>query len=379
MNLFIKGNPRYLAGGGAAREVNYNSPPPTIETEQMRDLMTCDVGYFGSVKDALARAGQVVYKGKTGYHQERRHNVFLHSVMPGPSAGVEIEMVLKEPEDAFMRKACDDLESNWFHFERDGSLDPAHGGKYGFELITCPLPPDAYRNPRLWTGLQNLVNPWMKSFECKETGLHVHVGVDRFAKLAPIPLEHQLDRMRIGKMLATFVYYCVADQAFIDRVALRKTGGYCALPEIPVIARVSELVRTGTATGAALVDLCVSAYLNESNRWLEDVCSVTRYLNRGVNGVVPNINWTGTGNALAGHHIEINLEHPYTIEFRRGKGTLHALSIHRMVELMTSMVAFAEKLCREPKFIVTRDSFMDYIINTTKSEALKNLAKQTKG
>ena len=74
-----------------------------------------------------------------------------------------------------------------------------------------------------------------------------------------------------------------------------------------------------------------------------------------------------------------NQGHVYTVEFRRAKGTLHALSIHRIVELMTSMVRFAGKLCREPGFVATRESFMDWLIETTTSEALRNLAKQTKG
>ena len=46
---------------------------------------------------------------------------------------------------------------------------------------------------------------------------------------------------------------------------------------------------------------------------------------------------------------------------------------------MTSVVRFAGKCCREPDFRVTRESFMDWLISTTTSEALRNLAKQTKG
>ena len=81
----------------------------------------------------------------------------------------------------------------------------------------------------------------------------------------------------------------------------------------------------------------------------------------------------------SGHETEINQEHRYTVEFRRAKGTMHALSIHRIVELMTSIVRFAGKCCREPDFRVTRESFMDWLVSTTTSEALRNLAKQTVG
>jgi hypothetical protein len=68
------------------------------------------------------------------------------------------------------------------------------------------------------------------------------------------------------------------------------------------------------------------------------------------------------------------MEHRYTIEFRRAKGTLHALSVHRIVELMTSIVRYAGKIAREPDMEVSRKAFMEWLASTTTSEALKTLA-----
>lgn len=379
MELFICGNPRLLAGGTAARDVNYNAPPLTVAGTP---CSTADVlrDSGATPAEAVARKGQVIHCGKTGYHNTPSYNVFLREG-EWPSAGIELETHLKTFTSEFASRAVADLASNWFHFERDGSLDHDHHGEFGFELITEPLPPRAYRDQRLWTGLQNLCSPWLQSFQCVETGLHVHVGLNQFEGFDGIPFENPADRRAIGKLLAAVVYYCVADQAFIDRVALRKTTNYCAQAALPEFTDAATLVGAGKATGAALVDYCASALMHRSmNTWQRNVNSVSSMVaNCDLPAVPGSRAWFPDLSVASGHGTEINQAHVYTVEFRRAKGTLHALSIHRIVELMTSMVRFAGKLCREPDFVATRESFMDWLIETTTSEALRNLAKQTKG
>ena len=372
--LFIAGNPRLLSGGKRARETNYCVPPPTIENDSVPVIDTASIPP-GSPLDAVCRKGQCLHQGKTSYHHTPPYNLFLREG-EWPSAGIELETHSRSFTPAFARAAMDDLHSNWFHFERDGSLDRDHSGEYGFELITCPLPPRAYRDQRLWIGLQNLCNPWLQSFQCAETGLHVHVGLNQFEGFDEIPLAARTDRRSIGKLLATVVYYCVADQAFVDRVALRKPTGYCGPADVAEFTDARRLVDTGKATGAALVDYCAAALMRKRDRWVNDLSSARS----AVNGRSPSVvSWIGDLYLASGHGTEINQEHQYTVEFRRAKGTMHALSIHRIVELMTSIVRFAGKLCREPDFVATRESFMDWLISTTTSEALRNLAKQTKG
>lgn len=373
--LFICGNPRLLSGGKGSRAVNYTDAPATVEHLAGGIVDTSTIPAAGSPLDGVQLKGQKLHRGKASYHHTPAYNSFLRDG-EWPSAGIELETHLREFTPEFAGAATADLCSNWFHFERDGSLDRAHCGEYGYELITEPLPPRAYRDQRLWTGLQNICAPWLQSFGCEETGLHVHVGLNQFEGFDAIPLRERSDRRCIGKMLATVVYYCVADQAFVDRVALRRQTSYCGLSDAPEFVRASSLVQAGAATGGALVDYCACALMERYNGWSQCAASMTEDLRYDR---ASGFSWLGGTYISGGHGTEINQEHPYTVEFRRAKGTLHALSIHRIVELMTSIVRFAGKLCREPDFVATRESFMDWLIQTTTSEALRNLAKQTKG
>lgn len=374
MELFICGNPRLLSGGKPARTLNYAEPPVTVEHAPGPTAETPTLPGRNPL-EAVKELSQKLHRGKVSYHNTPAYNVFLRDG-EWPSAGIELETHLREFSQGFARLTVDDLQSNWFHFERDGSLDRAHSGEYGYELITEPLPPRAYRDQRLWIGLQNLCAPYLQSFQCEETGLHVHVGLNQFERFDAIPLRDRTDRRCIGKMLAAVVYYCVVDQAFIDRVALRRQTSYCGLADLPEFVQATTLVQAGKATGAALVDYCVKALVERHNRWGSYADQALRNMRSNVS---PVMSWLGEQYLAGGHGTEINQEHRYTIEFRRAKGTMHALSIHRIVELMTSIVRFAGKLCREPDFVATRDSFMEWLITTTTSEALRNLAKQTKG
>ena len=375
--LFVCGDPRFLSGGKGARATNYGNVPRGVESLSGSVFCTGTIPALESatVESRAASSGQTVHSGKTGYHHTPSYNSFLHDG-EWPSAGIELETHLRQFDAEFAGAAESDLHSNWFHFERDGSLDRAHSGAYGYELITEPLPPRAYRDQRLWTGLQNLCAPWLQSFGCEETGLHVHVGLNQFEGFDAIPLPYKTDRRSIGKMLSAVVYYCVADQAFIDRVALRKPTGYCGQAEEYGFVGAAGEVAAGRATGAWLVDYCVSTLMRRRGRYVSDVEAAYRAVQAEVRCEPV---WIDNTVFACGHGTEINQEHSYTVEFRRAKGTLHALSVHRIVELMTSIVRFAGKICREPDFTVTRDSFMDWLIQTTTSEALRNLAKQTKG
>lgn len=376
--LFIRGNPRLLSGGKKSVSTNYCNAPVTVERlPEYRFVETATLPAGDDTLHCAASMGQVIHFGKTSYHHTPPYNVFLRDG-EWPSAGIELETHLRAFNHDFAANAIEDMKANWFHFERDGSLDRAHSGEYGYELITCPLPPRAYRDQRLWLGLQNLCNPWLQSFQCEETGLHVHVGLNQFEKFDAVPFRDPGDRRSIGKLLATVVYYCIADQAFIDRVALRKPTNYCGPADLPEFTDARRLVDTGKATGAALVDYCAAVLMrSRGEQWRSTAASMASAV-AGDRTYRPV--WIGDDCYLAsGHGTEINQEHGYTIEFRRAKGTMHALSIHRIVELMTSIVRFAGKLCREPDFAATRESFMDWLVQTTTSEALRSLAKQTKG
>ena len=375
--IFIHGDPRFLSGGvPGCILANYERRPETVESlGSSHTVVTSDtIPATSDLPGAVANAGQRLHSGRSGYHERPEINVFLRKD-EWPSAGVELETILRKCNDTFKTSALTDLKSNWFHFERDGSLDRDHGGMYGLELITEPLPPRAYRRVELWTGLQTILTPWLRSFDSQETGLHVHVGLNQFEDINSIPLERRETRRTIGKLLSGIVYFSVVDQAFIDRVALRSPGSYCCPPSTPVYSKILGRVTAGKATGASLLDAAVELVLQSMgyDTW------------RGIWGTIsPNItlgrfssqsqpDWGSSVACTTGHGTEVNMEHKFTIEFRRAKGTLHALSVHRIVELMTSIVRYAGKIAREPDMEVSRKAFMEWLASTTTSEALKTL------
>ena len=169
--LFILGNPRFLSGGAATScVIDYGMPPPTVESLRCGKVTSESVlnpMHLGkSLAARVSACGQQVHSGKSGYHHRPRFNVFLHDG-ENPTAGVELETESRVTTSEHVNRLVEDLKSNWFHMERDGSLDPDHGGEYGFEFITEPLPPRVYRNPMTWAGLQNVLSPWVESYSSR--------------------------------------------------------------------------------------------------------------------------------------------------------------------------------------------------------------------
>ena len=374
--LFILGDPRYLSGGACAHySINYANRPPRISTSVARSREVANMS-GGTTAARLRGLGQDIHGGKQGYHSRPYLNLFL-AKGSNPTAGVEIETVAKVKSES----NCQDLEaaltSNWFHAERDGSLDSEHSGKYGYEWITDPLPPRVYRDPRTWVGFQNLMTPWVSSFDRPECGLHVHVGLEQFEGddcKSFAPFWNPDDRRTLGKYLSAFVYYALLDQAFIDRVVLRKATSYCQ-PQCP------EGFAIGYVPGmkaAEIVDLVACKMLRgDSSRWQSLVRSQRAQLAMDRFDVSDRL--FGEESCIAGfggHGVEINCEHSYTVEFRRGKGTLQGISIHRMVELMTLIVRFAWKMAREPQLRVEQADAYRWIAANTTSAALKGMAER---
>jgi len=377
MELFLYGNPRLLSGGlecGSSGRESYENAPSLIAkgakghcTAQME--ATCPIepgrGYTGL--DKAQSFGEKIHSGKGCYHSSISRNRFLVEGQY-PTAGVEIETISSAYSGEHVRKLLDDLRSNWFHFERDGSLDDEHGGEYGFELITEPLPPRVYRNPDTWIGLENILSPWLESFDHSCTGLHVHVGLNQFQDFDSIPIANRTSRMYIGKVMAMLVYYFIADASFVDRVCLRKQTRFCRTPSDRLLFEGSHRLSSSGMTGYEFIDLAVGKLVAQNTGdWYRGVGSAIS--NPSTPPPFCQYSLSGTTE----HGTEVNTQHKYTIEFRRGKGTLHSLSIHRMVELMTMIVRYAGKCCRCPEDIVSSSAFYEFVHDNTTSVPLKKL------
>ena len=380
--IFIANDPRFLSGGrNCGFPANYERPllrlednDITITTEDVIRGIRKDV-IPHELPDALSHFGQVIHKERLPYHHRPNLNVFVREG-ENPTVGVELETV--ERRDISCEDLEKDLVSNWFHFESDSSL--TRDGRRGYELITEPLPPRIYRDMRLWTGLQNILTPWTESFESTLTGLHVHVGLEQFESLHGLEaFSSKQDRRIAGKLVSSAIYLCLADRAFLDSVFLRRNTTYCRDQTGDVFSAVSSAISTDGITAGRFVDLVLtSALRKDSDVWCSGVNSARDSLTYG--------NYSSTFRLLSeylpgfnSHGAEINCEHPFTIEFRRGKGTLNAVSVHRMVELATLIVKYAEHLIENRDDKITMTSFAEYVIANTNSSALKQFAEKSKG
>lgn len=380
MELFLYGNPRLLAGGepGRTQREGYENDPLLLTgqghtTETLESMIEGDSSRTGASSLQLASlAGESIHSGKGCYHSTIKYNKFL---VPGqwPSLGVEIETIASAYNREHAIRLCEDLHSNWFHFERDGSLDDAHSGEFGFELITEPLPPRVYRNPNTWIGLENILSPWLESFDHACTGLHVHVGLNQFMDM-DMPIENRVSRMYIGKLMCLLTYFTIADAAFIDRVCLRKQTRYCRTPGERQLFEGTAKLASGAMTGYEFIDLAINKLLSQNiSNWNSQVCWANDHLR--ANDTCPSTFCQAVMNGTTSHGTEVNTEHKFTIEFRRGKGTLHALSVHRMIEFYNLLVRYTGKIVRNPEEKVSKKGFYEFIHDNTTSAPLKKFVE----
>lgn len=369
---FIAGDARVLSGGF------YGIVSGTY------DLTPCNISpgesvleYAGPDGDAIAaarRAGQAVYRGRGRYHAShfQGHNMFTVGDDPLPTVGVELETIAR-------RELDDDdyssLRSNWFRFENDGSLGPN-----GHELITDPLPSRVYRDIRTWVGLRNVLVGKLLSYRSDNTGLHVHVGLSRFNSIPARAFKalNVGDRRSLGGLIAAAVYFALLDRTFLDGVFLRRNTLYCDTKIPRSMLAVAGVLRSGGMSAYDLMDSIIRdfspPYALASHVYvLTHEADESRFDGLNRTGSVGNGN--NSDSEFSGHNSEINLAHSYTIEFRRGKGTLNGESIHRMVDFCSLVVRYAEMLALNPETRPTRKDAYGFIIDNTASQSLKELAE----
>lgn len=374
--LFICGDPRYLSGGGyKAISTNYNNKIVPLQKEVRVTSLEIEKAYGNiaiQINNAIsAVSSQMIHQGQFNYHHRPALNMFLEAGQ-SPSVGVEIET--EERRDINKDLMLKELNSNWFHFERDASLHT--GTRMGYELITEPLPPRIYRNPRLWAGLQNLLTPWVESYAFPQTGLHVHVGIDMFETCDKLPVTSSEERRLLGKYMVAFLYYTLLPRSFIDKVMLRSNTAYCAQTTNPDIDKIKTLIYSSKFfTGQQFINAIMEALLSSNEALyfatIEDAANY-RDLNHEYNPKLIQ----GHLSDFTGHNVEINMAPSFTIEFRRGKGTLHSLSIHRMVELASLVVRYAWRIARNPSLPVSKHEILSFIERSTVNEALRNMAHE---
>lgn len=395
--LFILGDPRFISGGARSVDnTSYNNRPPTVSPTTPKvtsktvlefnpDAMLSSDDLIETIEDM----GQQVHHGRDTYHARSLHpdnchtrmNIFTPEGPSGsPTLGVEIETYLRP--GVTRTHMCEALRSNWFHFEEDGSLDR----ELGHELITEVLHPRLYRDLRLWAGLQNIAAPYIDSWQHTDTGLHVHVGVDQFRSCPHIPAISPGCRVGLAKLVIAFVYYGFIDPSLSAKIMLRKDTYYCKSSVPERVATIISGFAGRKVTAADLFD--AAATLERTYRFTyTQLTMLYRQLVGTPTSMMANLGSIAIAatdsfsvekrfNEFSSHSSELNMDHPYTIEFRRGKGTLNAVSIHRMVEFTSLIVRYVWKLARTPDVEVTTRSLYQYLIDNTSSGALRKIVSE---
>lgn len=370
--LFIYGDPRFLSGGKNDRsKINYESPLPTIEKND--PIITTEdflvAGETDLVSAMTNKTSQAIHTGKHSYHygQTSYSNIFVHEDDKEPTVGVELEM--EERTNVSRDSVAKHLHSNWFHFERDSSL--CIQGREGYELVTEALPSFRARDINLWVGLQNILVPWFESYSHAVTGLHVHVGLQNLMKCTNTPFHDEREVKSLARALVTLIYYSLYPRGFVDRVMLRSATNYCA-SELPTQYAQSITQLSGSLPAYKWINAAVrSIFLSNGH---ESSCEF--YTVDDVALPRSQLPQSRRDYCTTGHHTELNFGSKYTVEFRRGKGTLHAPSILRMVELAVLTVKYAEFIMNNPEAIIGRTEFKQFVIENTKSEAFRTLAEK---
>lgn len=384
---FVYGDPRFLAGGSAARNFVGKDSYDDNDIQLNDGSVVCppDVPEK-SLCDAMSNLGQKLASTKCGYHGCKTMNCFVSSKdLEFPTLGVELETIMNEASSDMAKAWSRQLYSNWIHAENDGSLDQAHKGTYGYEIVTSVLPARLYRNLEVWTGLQNLVTPFVHSYSEASTGLHVHVGMSYFEDTKFSYLERR-DRRFLGKALATRIYYTVVPRSFAQRVFLRSSClCYCHESNDRSLTK-----RTSECSARAFVDDVIAEILDESpdveSSWAAFAEAMLEHksdremkwsdrLLKSYSEVCPTQFISSNYSLPCGHNTEVNASPNLTLEFRRGKGTTNALSIHRMVEFCALTVMFTKEVLENPGMTVSTREFLGYVIDNTKSNALRKLAE----
>lgn len=240
-----------------------------------------------------------------------------NDTLKDPLVGLELEVYARN-------KYIFENKSNFFYLQRDGSLCEDMGGA---EITTIPMSfNDLIREGG---GIDILTKDFMPRFSCysqkaTETGFHIHLSKINFNKKVCVLLKK--------------AFYCFPYD-FITELFGRTNGGYC-LAE-PQIQRLMEYgIHPNAASDLGLEKI------------FQPYCD-TRYL-------------------------ELNFTNSKTVEFRRGKGTVDAISIKSILDFCYQIYKYsveAQNLYKSD-LLTIRLSLQNYLMENAKTERLKKLIKK---
>lgn len=254
------------------------------------------------------------YVGYSAYHAHHGHEP-NHPVNPAGEymIGVELEVECHSSAD---KLKLNNIHSNWFYQERDGSLSDR-----GTELITVPLRAKDARNVEFWKPMTTVISKLADSWRCSSTGLHVHISRTILGDTA------QKSSETLGKLLY-FWHHIVLDGGAAERKNAEIYGRSTCYHQMN---GKTESGRAAKALGAiALKHKDVAKAVAES---MMAQTERERY-------------------------YDINTTNPATIEFRKGKGSINPQRITNIVAWSELMVLY----CKVTKWEdLSFDGFRSYV------------------
>lgn len=254
------------------------------------------------------------YVGYAGYHAHHGHEP-NHPINPSGDymIGVELEVECHSSAD---KRRLNNIHSNWFYQERDGSLSDR-----GTEIITIPLRVKDARNVEFWKPMTAVVSKLADSWRCSSTGLHVHISRTILGDTA------QKSSETLGKLLY-FWHHIVLDGGAAEKKNAEIYGrSHCY-----------HQMNGKTESGKAAKALGVIALKHKD--------------------VAKAVADSMMAQTARERYYDINTTNPATIEFRKGKGSINPERIVNIVTWSELMVLY----CKVTKWEnLSFDGFRSYV------------------
>lgn len=237
-----------------------------------------------------------IYKAVHGYHSGRDYNALVEGCKPSDyRIGVELEVECNSR--AIKNNINARLRSNWLLMERDGSLSDN-----GIEFITIPMRPTDIKNPTTWTKFIGFMSDKAKSWNTSTCGLHVHIGREILGDTAEEKSE------TLGKLLYLYHHWLKDHDT-----------------NIKIYGR-------------------ARAYHDQDGKVREgDAVKVLGGKVLKVKGVKDDLKAKLTERSLRDRYFDINNRNTFTIEFRKGRGSLNTDRIISVIEYSELMCLYCRK------------------------------------
>lgn len=255
-----------------------------------------------------------LYEGQHCYHA---HHGDVMNLPQRPYHGhrIGIELEVEFNTDA-ARRTFNQIQSNWFYRESDGSL-----GAHGCEIITIPLLPTDAKSEEFWMPLCRYLKSRASSWNTGRCGLHVHIGREILGKTAEIQSE------TIGRLLYLYHHWLKDTRLNIDIYGRER--GYND--------------RDGKTDAGKVAAIFGKDVLKNKN-----ICGKLK----------DEMIYKNTDN----RYYDINLMNTYTIEFRKGRGSINQKRIAMVVEYCERMCHYARTT---PWTQIDYNDFVNYLQATT--------------